>query len=106
MQVFMQKKVAFFLIIFSAMFKCLNDKDLIMRCKRCRGSKEVMGMGAVILKCPVCDGVGSVVDSDKVKDAVKDVDIAQKDDSSAIVKSKRKYIKRGDKDAQKNNNVL
>lgn len=75
-----------------------------MRCKRCRGSKEVMGMGAVILKCPDCDGVGSVVDSDKVKDALNDVEIAQKDDSSAIVKSKRKYVKR-DKDGQEKNNT-
>ena len=58
-------------------------------------------MGAVILKCPVCDGVGSVVDSDKVKEAIKETEKPTVVASNAIVKTKRKYNKKPGKVEQK-----
>jgi len=30
------------------------------RCKRCDGAKEVMGLGAMKVKCDVCSGTGFI----------------------------------------------
>lgn len=62
-----------------------------MRCTVCRGSKEVLGMGATIVKCKACDGVGSVVDKDKIVQAVDDIeDKLEKKEKVRRGNSKRK----------------
>ena len=40
------------------------------KCPRCRGSKEIKGIGCMIKECPECKGVGYVKDKEPVKHTV------------------------------------
>ncbi len=33
---------------------------MIERCPKCTGKKQIMGLGAMIVECPRCDGIGHV----------------------------------------------
>lgn len=60
-----------------------------VRCVMCRGQKKVRGLGSMIKKCNVCEGVGYVESVDDTQD-VQDVE----DSPIVVVKKKSHWSKK------------
>lgn len=70
---------------------------MLKRCTKCRGKKEMVGMGSLPLTCPLCKGVGYerhepkvAVEEEAKKDSVKDIVIGSVKGKSSKRKAAQK----------------
>lgn len=57
--------IAYVICCYDRMFSFYRELEVNVICDKCKGGKEILGLGMFYVSCPKCGGVGFVFKEDK-----------------------------------------